>query len=589
MNRSFLRIASFIAVIAPVFACGGSSSDIVGGGDVVGGGAGLPADADSIDAYLHSLEFPPLPAPSSLSQPVPYSEQYPERLATEQGIMRCTYTRKTGVALLEEIVNYNPNAGAIFPGALIQRKGMENGTPTPIPLPRAPMKIAMDTVNAGGNVTTIVDDFDAASVQSAMNKLLTEGQLQGAGGVAFTMQQITSDADLASHLSLDAKGSMFGVSVELKGKVEKSLSQNKAVFLMKLTQRYYTVYVPPPDRPSRIFASNVTLDDVKRFAYGDNIPAIVSAVTYGRYVNVVITMSKESGSLFAGGSVSISKGGNSASLDASRQDSFAKTQLDVEAFARGGDEGAALQLNGATSGQELIDRLNVFLAKTSTFDGKTAAVPLGWQARSLNTLEISKVALATDFVLPDCQLNPASFSVKGQGIALAGAKAPETGSEPQGPLCDLYLWTCVGTDAECRDDKERPVIGAPGLTSKVTDNKRRYTVVYTGQNCRLAPVDPAPHMAKAKLDEVLVARSSSVLVGFSSVRNASHWCGGHKANGKCDKERDDAGSISEDARRVSWKPGWDPALPTTMVLSSPIASGGHGSVTLELAEVAKPK
>ena len=492
MNRSLSSIALFATLLLPVLACGSASSDITAPADVTTGGAGLPADADAIDAYLHSLEFPPLPPPSSTNQPVAYSDQYPERLATEQGIMRCTYTRKTGVALLEEVVNYNPNIDAVFPGALIQRKGMENGTPTPIPLTRAPMKIAVDTVNTGGNVTTIVEDFDATSVRASMNKLLTEGQVQGAGGVAFTMQQITSDADLASHLSLDAKGGFVGVTVDVKAKVEKSLNQNKAVFLMKLTQRYYTVYVPPPDRPSRIFASNVSLADVKRFAYGDNIPAIVSAVTYGRYVNVVITMSKENGSLFTGGSVTIAKGDNSAKVDASRQDSFAKTQIDVEAFARGGDEGAALQLNGATNGQELLDHLNVFLAKSGNFDGKTAAVPLGWQARSLNTLEISKVALATDFVLPDCQLNPASFSAKATGIALPGAKAPETGDSPQGPLCDLYLWTCAGTDAECRDDKERPVIGAPGLTSKVTDNKRHYTVVYTGQNCRLAPVDPAP-------------------------------------------------------------------------------------------------
>src|SRR5690606_11475195 len=81
-------------------------------------------------------------------------------------------TRKTTTSF-DALAVFSPNADVLWPGALVQGKGLSGGTLTPIGLKRTPGTITLTGLTVGsGSYSREVDQPTAASVKDAIEDIL---------------------------------------------------------------------------------------------------------------------------------------------------------------------------------------------------------------------------------------------------------------------------------------------------------------------------------------------------------------------------------------------------------------------------------
>ena len=246
---------------------------------------GLNYDARTLLAVPAEGSFETLP-PAGKTERKPFGNK----------IIKCVKKPNKADETLDKVSILNPNAGVVYPGALILGdKQLAEGMPTPITLPRAPVVLTVDLPGMTDGVT--IEDPKNSTVQNGIVGMLEKWnqnpKSQGYVNPAKFSKKVKK-AYSSEQLAVE-----LGFSVDWAGNSASALmkvntSSENEVTVAFFQQVFYTITMDAPQRPSDVFdASNVTKDDVSNVFSNQKPPAYIRSVDYGRVVMVRMETTKK--------------------------------------------------------------------------------------------------------------------------------------------------------------------------------------------------------------------------------------------------------------------------------------------------------
>jgi hypothetical protein len=287
---------------------------------------------------------------------------------------------------------FDPGAGVIYPGSLLQGATLKKAPPDPIAVKRAGGVVSINIVNGSQGVYRDVSEVTQAKIVQAMNDII--GSNTGVLPANFTLS--VHDARTREQLSLGLGVDYTGSFGEIEGKFKIRTDKQYSRFLVKLTQSYYTMSFQLPATYSDLFAPGVTPEDVRR-QVGDGNPATyISDVTYGRIYYMLVESTKSQLELNAAMEATFNQAVSTVTINVDMKYLKDQSDLSVSVFALGGEAGAAIRSFGVTD----LDSLRQLFAEGSNI--KTG-VPLSYVVRNVVDNRIVATQLATEYDLVDCR------------------------------------------------------------------------------------------------------------------------------------------------------------------------------------------
>lgn len=356
-----------------------------------------PVTRDEVISSGGSMPIPPAASENALGTPEQTTETY-----EKGGEWQCTTQKYQAHEAPDDFVTFEPNPATIWPGSLLQGSTLESGAPEPIPVKRAGGTVLLNLVNANTGATVKsyqvkLDEISQGNIIDAQNTVLANNA--GATPAAFTFeaQKVESMEELA--LAMNARASWLTGSVSASMKF--STDQRYTRYLVKLTQRYYTMVYQTPSSLDDVFHESVTSQQLESYVGPGNPATYISSVTYGRQFFLLFESTASSQELEAALSLVYDGLVASASLDAQMNYKKVQSQTTVKAFAVGGGAGDALEGVLAATGAN-FDKLHEMIVKGGEFGAGNPGVPISYTVRNVNDNKLVKVGVATEFVRKSC-------------------------------------------------------------------------------------------------------------------------------------------------------------------------------------------
>ena len=286
-----------------------------GPGKIVG--VAQPNNRPEVATYLAALGQWPAPEPKTITPGVAATPSRPVR--SDGSHVTCTTTHYTLAANPDKIVMFEPDIATLWPGALLQGKGLlKLGSLKELPIKkRSPLPVSVDLLTVPNS--KIVLNPSSTSVGSAIAELMApiDGRnLDFGSSMSFSMTETYSaeQAMLALGVSARYAGGDF------TAKHSATTSDDKRVITACLIQKCFTVHIENPLTPSDLFSPDLTLADLteqeKLGRIGtDNIPVLLSSVSYGRMLYVTISSTRSFSDIMTAMNASYSASGQGGSAD----------------------------------------------------------------------------------------------------------------------------------------------------------------------------------------------------------------------------------------------------------------------------------
>lgn len=349
------------------------------------GGPGGPTTYDRINDYIEQLGTPQAPSDALTdnggSDPA------------ADGDYMCSTQNLLETQQFDKIVAFAANSGSMWPGSIINAASIETGLFTPRVLTRAPMTFSASLEGVvAGDVSRTLEAPSLSSFRDAMAQILDQNVVGSTPANVFSqMEEVYSSEQLSFAL---------GVSADwIQGNVEASLGfgeeQTRSRFVVNFTQAYYTVDVDPPGTAADFFDESVTLDQAID-EIGNESPAYVSSVTYGRMVYFTVTSSLSSQELRAALDFGF-KGTVSVDGSVSLTHEEVLEQSEITAHILGGNGEIAVQ---AVYG---VDELREFIESGGTWSKESPGAPIAYKLAYLHDDSPARYSLTTDYDLTECE------------------------------------------------------------------------------------------------------------------------------------------------------------------------------------------
>jgi hypothetical protein len=260
----------------------------------------------------------------------------------------CTVTQYTLESSPDKIVTFNPDAGTMWVGSLLQGQGYVNGIGSLTELPireRAPVKLFISLLGPG--VTKTVDVPSGASVQQAVADLVLQAKAQNTP-VPAVIDYKKQIANSSEEFMLKLGFSVKYMAVSVKGKLDVNRKANETTVMAYFIQNAFTASVVTPQTPADWFSSEFSMDDLReqerqgRVGQG-NLPVYVSDISYGRILMVSMTSSDSETDIKAALDFAYAGG---ASVDVNTEAKYRRVlgSADIRVTSIGGDDAAVLRL-----------------------------------------------------------------------------------------------------------------------------------------------------------------------------------------------------------------------------------------------------
>ena len=244
---------------------------------------------------------------------------------------------------------FNPNAGIIFPGSLLQGNSLGKATPQGIAVSRAGGTVSYDINDGNPNAAVTVDEVAKGSISQAMNDIIATSSGIVPSNFDFNYKSIQSREEFALELGVDVETAF----VEVESSLKLDFSKNVNRYYVKLDQSFYTMSFDMPRNLDDIFAPNVTPADLERFVQPGNPAAYVSDVTYGRIFYMIIESSSSKSEMDLAISGSFDGVGVKVDGDLAIEKMSKLKDLNISVFALGGDSEKTFDAIGTTNINEL--------------------------------------------------------------------------------------------------------------------------------------------------------------------------------------------------------------------------------------------
>lgn len=361
-----------------------------------------------ITDYIKNLDYPKLtllavPSEGSFETLPPAGKV--ERKPFGNKIIKCVKKLNKVDETLTRVSILNPNAGVIYPGALILgNKRLAEGLPTPIALPRAPMVLLLDLDGDGiDKLSQTIVDPKNSTVRNGINSILEKWHKQSdAQGYTIPSKLIKniskaySSEQLAIELGFNAKWAEGSASALLDVKS----NSDKEVTVAFFQQIFYTITMDTPQRPSDVFdASQVTKADLENVIDNQNPPAYVRSVEYGRVVMVRMETSTKNTSVKLEAALDYAvnpKTSIGGKLDSKYESILNDSSFKVYAIGGRSDNAAKLVAGNDLSGlRELIET-------DAVYSRSNPGVPIAYTVAWLKDNDNAGIKVSSDYVETEC-------------------------------------------------------------------------------------------------------------------------------------------------------------------------------------------
>lgn len=283
--------------------------------------------------------------------------------------------------------------GDIFLGALFKaNQALLENKPQQISLDRSKGRISVDLPGMVGGDSYVDANPTASGMQEGVNTLLNRWHEKYAAKNPAPARMQYESTSAYSMNQLKAKfGSDFEkVGVNLKIDFEAVNKGEKQIEVVDFKQVYYTANFDAPKNPSDVFASGVTVDQLKARGIDENTPPVyVSSVSYGRQMYVKFETTSKSTELKAAINAVIK--GVPIKPESEWARVLKNTTVTVS-IVGGNADGAARVVTGT------VEDLKKLIQEGATFSTQNPAVPISYKTAFLKDNQVATIQSNTDYI-----------------------------------------------------------------------------------------------------------------------------------------------------------------------------------------------
>ena len=283
--------------------------------------------------------------------------------------------------------------GDIFLGALFKaNQDLLENKPQQISLDRSKGRISVDLPGMVGGDSYVDANPTASGMQEGVNTLLNRWHEKYAAKNPAPARMQYESTSAYSMNQLKAKfGSDFEkVGVNLKIDFEAVNKGEKQIEVVDFKQVYYTANFDAPKNPSDVFASGVTVDQLKARGIDENTPPVyVSSVSYGRQMYVKFETTSKSTELKAAINAVIKGVPIKAESEWAR---VLKNTTVTVSIVGGNADGAARVVTGT------VEDLKKLIQEGATFSTQNPAVPISYKTAFLKDNQVATIQSSTDYI-----------------------------------------------------------------------------------------------------------------------------------------------------------------------------------------------
>lgn len=283
--------------------------------------------------------------------------------------------------------------GDIYLGALFKaNQDLLENKPQQISLDRSKGRISVDLPGMVGGDSYVDANPTASGMQEGVNTLLNRWHEKYAAKNPAPARMQYESTSAYSMNQLKAKfGSDFEkVGVNLKIDFEAVNKGEKQIEVVDFKQVYYTANFDAPKNPSDVFASGVTVDQLKARGIDENTPPVyVSSVSYGRQMYVKFETTSKSTELKAAINAVIK--GVPIKPESEWARVLKNTTVTVS-IVGGNADGAARVVTGT------VEDLKKLIQEGATFSTQNPAVPISYKTAFLKDNQVATIQSNTDYI-----------------------------------------------------------------------------------------------------------------------------------------------------------------------------------------------
>ena len=283
--------------------------------------------------------------------------------------------------------------GDIFLGALFKaNQDLLENKPQQISLDRSKGRISVDLPGMVGGDSYVDATPTVSGMQEGVNTLLNRWHEKYAGKNPAPARMQYESTSAYSMNQLKAKfGSDFEkVGVNLKIDFEAVNKGEKQIEVVDFKQVYYTANFDAPKNPSDVFASGVTVDQLKAHGIDEKTPPVyVSSVSYGRQMYVKFETTSKSTELKAAINAVIKGVPIKAESEWAR---VLKNTTVTVSIVGGNADGAARVVTGT------VEDLKKLIQEGATFSTQNPAVPISYKTAFLKDNQVATIQSNTDYI-----------------------------------------------------------------------------------------------------------------------------------------------------------------------------------------------
>ena len=283
--------------------------------------------------------------------------------------------------------------GDIFLGALFKaNQDLLENKPQQISLDRSKGRISVDLPGMVGGDSYVDANPTVSGMQEGVNILLNRWHEKYASKNPAPARMQYESTSAYSMNQLKAKfGSDFEkIGVNLKIDFEAVNKGEKQVEVVDFKQIYYTANFDAPKNPSDVFASGVTVEQLKDRGIDEKTPPVyVSSVSYGRQMYVKFETTSKSTELKAAINAVIKGVPIKAESEWAR---VLKNTTVTVSIVGGNADGAARVVTGT------VEDLKKLIQEGATFSTQNPAVPISYKTAFLKDNQVATIQSNTDYI-----------------------------------------------------------------------------------------------------------------------------------------------------------------------------------------------
>lgn len=300
-------------------------------------------------------------------------------------------------ATSDDIVVFDPNAVALWPGAVVKTTSVPSGTLALINVDRAPLDINILNTPPGIALDESARHAhirlpDAGSVGAAVVRALTSNVIFP----SVTAQSSLSVAESSEEKRLDLAISGNYLAASVTARLKSAESAGRATAVVSFTQRFYTVGAQPPMSPQDVFGCNVTVNDLTSRGGNPQDFAWIESVSYGKRIMVILSADRTASNWEAALHAAASGLAASFSMDANAGARYEAQGFTSDVLVFGGSPDDAVLFSGS-SFTDKLKNLATALGRKPTADDVRTALPISYQVTRLSDQTKMAMNLATEF------------------------------------------------------------------------------------------------------------------------------------------------------------------------------------------------